>query len=51
MGIKSKIPVDEVIDAIANIGDLMPTCLQETSAAGLATTPTGLDIFQRLNER
>ena len=50
MGIKSKIPVDEVIDAMANIGDLMPKCLKETSEAGLATTPTGLDIYQRLNE-
>lgn len=43
-GIKSDIPVDEVIDAMASIGHSMPCSLKETSQGGLAVTPTGLKI-------
>lgn len=39
-GIASVIPVDEVIDAMAEIGALMPCSLKETARAGLAATPT-----------
>jgi len=39
-GMRSFIPPDEVIDAMRQIGDLMPTCLKETSEAGLALSPT-----------
>ncbi|MDD5993244.1 MAG: L-serine ammonia-lyase, iron-sulfur-dependent, subunit alpha [Clostridiales bacterium] len=41
-GICSKIPPDEVIDAMRNIGEAMPSCLKETSKGGLAVTPEGL---------
>lgn len=41
-GICSKIPPDEVIDAMKNIGEAMPSCLKETSKGGLAITPEGL---------
>ena len=40
-GIESKVPLDEVIDAMAEVGDLLPCSLKETSQAGLAQTETG----------
>ena len=39
-GIESVIPVDEVIGAMKEIGDLMHPSLKETALAGLAATPT-----------
>ena len=47
-GIKSVIPADEVIIAMTEIGDQMPTCLKETSRGGLAVTPTALKIKEEL---
>lgn len=40
-GISSRIPCDEVIDAMYKIGQSMPTALKETAEGGLAATPTG----------
>ncbi|MCL2826880.1 MAG: L-serine ammonia-lyase, iron-sulfur-dependent, subunit alpha [Eggerthellaceae bacterium] len=40
-GIESLIPFDEVIDAMASIGRLIPCSLRETAEGGLAATPTG----------
>lgn len=40
-GIESKIPVDEVIDAMRRVGEALPCALRETAQGGLATTPTG----------
>lgn len=40
-GIESKVPWDEVISAMYNIGLAMPVTLRETSLAGLAATETG----------
>jgi L-serine dehydratase len=40
-GITSRIPCDEVIDAMYKIGQSMPTALKETGQGGLAATPTG----------
>ncbi|MCM2674775.1 L-serine ammonia-lyase, iron-sulfur-dependent, subunit alpha [Alkalicoccobacillus plakortidis] len=40
-GIKSRIPCDEVIDAMYRIGQTMPVALKETAQGGLAATPTG----------
>lgn len=40
-GIVSKIPVDEVIDAMKEVGDALPCSLKETAKGGLANTPTG----------
>ncbi len=48
-GIKSQIPADEVIDAMGEIGDQMSTDLKETSRGGLAATPTGKKIAQKLS--
>ena len=43
-GIKSVIPVDEVIDAMREVGDAMPCALKETALGGLAATPTGIRL-------
>ena len=48
-GIESVVPVDEVIDALKQIGALMPPVLKESAQAGLATTITGLKITEKLN--
>lgn len=40
-GITSRIPCDEVIDAMYKIGQSMPSALRETAEGGLAATPTG----------
>ncbi|ADH99213.1 L-serine ammonia-lyase, iron-sulfur-dependent, subunit alpha [Salisediminibacterium selenitireducens] len=40
-GITSRIPCDEVIDAMFKIGQTMPSALRETGEGGLADTPTG----------
>lgn len=40
-GIESRIPCDEVIDAMYRIGQSMPSTLRETGEGGLAATPTG----------
>jgi L-serine dehydratase len=40
-GITSRIPCDEVIEAMYKIGQTMPTALRETAGGGLADTPTG----------
>lgn len=49
-GIVSKIPPDEVIDAMRNIGIAMPACIRETGQGGLAVTPTGLKIAEELSK-
>jgi len=43
-GVKSAIPIDEVIDAMGEIGKQMPCALKETAQGGLAATPTGRRI-------
>ena len=47
-GIESKIPADEVIIAMKQIGDNMPSCLKETALGGLAITPTAKEIENRI---
>ena len=39
---------DEVIDAMGEIGSLLPKCLRETSEAGLAVMPTAVKITKEL---
>jgi L-serine dehydratase len=46
-GVKSRIPVDEVIDAMGRIGHLIPACLRETGQEGLATTQTAQDFCEK----
>lgn len=40
-GVVSRIPTDEVIEAMHRIGQTMPSALRETAKGGLAATPTG----------
>lgn len=47
-GISSVIPVDEVIDAMAEVGALMPCALKETARGGLAATPTARRCQEQL---
>ena len=47
-GITSRIPVDEVIDAMGEVGDALPASLRETGLGGLAATPTGLQAAERI---
>ena len=43
-GVRSAIPIDEVIDAMGAIGKQIPCALKETAQGGLAVTPTGRRI-------
>ena len=48
-GIESKIPADDVILAMKDIGDQLPLSLKETSEGGLAITEAGLEIKRNLD--
>lgn len=47
-GITSRIPPDQVIDAMREVGDKMDVSLRETGHGGLAATPYGKEIADRL---
>ena len=49
-GIESKIPVDEVIDAMKEVGSRMDHSLKETALGGLANTKTGIRLSEGINE-
>lgn len=49
-GIDSRIPPDEVIDAMRSVGDMMPCALRETGQGGLAATPSGLAAMKKLHK-
>ncbi|AID02900.1 L-serine ammonia-lyase, iron-sulfur-dependent, subunit alpha [Staphylococcus xylosus] len=47
-GVESKIPVDEVIEAMDKVGRNLPASLRETGIGGLAGTPTGEAIKRKI---
>ncbi len=47
-GIESHIPADEVIIAMKKIGDTMSPALKETAEGGLACTPTGKKLCEKV---
>jgi L-serine dehydratase len=49
-GIRTVIPFDEVVQAMANIGREIPGALRETSLGGLAATPTAIGIANRFKK-
>ena len=49
-GITSCIPVDEVIDAMGEVGRRMPVEFRETALGGLAVTPTGKAINEKMRQ-
>lgn len=48
MDVHSVIPVDEVIDAMKQVGDDLPNSLKETSQGGIAITPTALELHKKI---
>lgn len=46
-GIFSKIPPDQVIDAMKEVGDKMDVSLRETGLGGLAATPYGKEVVEK----
>ncbi|MBT2598748.1 MULTISPECIES: L-serine ammonia-lyase, iron-sulfur-dependent, subunit alpha [Oceanobacillus] len=47
-GVESRIPCDEVIGAMYRIGKQMPSSLRETGEGGLADTPTGRLLKEKI---
>lgn len=47
-GVKSVIPIDEVIAAMNEVGSTLPCALRETAQGGLATTRTGLRLAEEI---
>lgn len=47
-GIISRIPPDQVIDAMKAVGDKMDESLRETAGGGLAQTPAGIEASKKL---
>ena len=46
-GIESRIPADEVIDAMGAVGAAMPAELRETGRGGVAASPTAVEFRRR----
>lgn len=46
-GVKSFVPLDQVVEAMAAVGKLMHPSLKETAEGGLAQTPAALDFTAR----
>lgn len=47
-GIRAKIPADECIAAMKEVGDAMSRSLKETAEGGLAATPTGKELRKQI---
>ncbi|MCR5670566.1 MAG: L-serine ammonia-lyase, iron-sulfur-dependent, subunit alpha [Butyrivibrio sp.] len=47
-GVAPKIPADECLDAMREVGDALPASLKETAGGGLATTPTGKKLREQV---
>lgn len=48
-GVSSIIPFDEVVSAMRSVGRMMSVDLRETAKGGVAVTPTGLEIANRIH--
>ena len=49
-GIVSRVPVDEVIDCMGDVGRRMPVEFRETALGGLAATPFGQSVKERMEK-
>jgi len=47
-GIRPYIPADECVEAMREVGDALPVALKETAIGGLAGTPTGKALRERV---
>jgi len=50
-GITSRVPVDQVIDCMGDVGRRMPVEFRETALGGLAVTPFGQSVKEQMNQR
>ena len=50
-GIESRVPVDQVIDCMGDVGRRMPVEFRETALGGLAATPFGQAVKKQMNRR
>ena len=50
-GVTSRIPVDQVIDCMGDVGRRMPVEFRETALGGLAATPFGQAVKKQMNRR
>ncbi len=48
MGIESFVPFDEVVRAMREVGDMMNPKIRETALGGLAVTPTGRAVAEKM---
>ena len=48
-GIRSAVPPDEVVDAMREVGDKMDVSLRETGLGGVAATPFGQAVSEKMN--
>ena len=50
-GITSRVPVDQVIDCMGDVGRRLPVGFRETALGGLAATPFGQSVKEQLQSR
>lgn len=50
-GITSRVPADEVIDCMGDVGRRLPAELRETALGGLAATPFGKGVKERMEKQ
>ena len=48
LGVKSYVPMDEIVQAMMNIADQMWEGIRETALGGLAVTQTGLNVREKM---
>jgi L-serine dehydratase len=49
-GIESRVPVDQVIECMGDVGRRMPVEFRETALGGLAATPFGQEVKERMQK-
>lgn len=50
-GIKSRVPVDQVIDCMGDVGERLPREFRETALGGLAATPFGKAVKEQMDRK
>ncbi len=50
-GVTSRIPVDQVIDCMGDVGRRMPVEFRETALGGLAVTPFGQAVKKQMRRK
>lgn len=50
-GIESRVPVDQVIDCMGDVGRRLPVEFRETALGGLAATPFGQEVKKKMHQK